>query len=173
MRFRVVSVRFFILLRCVQRCRVVAHMLRARPTPCRELHPRRQRRRTRPFAAVSRLPAHLRHYLHINDLSRAELDAVLLRAASLKRAFRANDHSFEPLKGLTMSMIFAKPSLRTRVSFEAARRARPACSNPHPLLVRRASPSWAATQSTSGPTTSSWAAGKKRGAAGPSLAPDT
>lgn len=68
-----------------------------------------------------RLAPTQRHFLHLDDLSRTELDAVLARAGQLKAAFRAGDATYQPLRGRTMSMIFAKPSLRTRVSFEAAR----------------------------------------------------
>jgi ornithine carbamoyltransferase len=49
------------------------------------------------------------------------LEAVLKRAAELKAAWRAGDASYQPLKGKSLAMIFAKPSLRTRVSFEVVR----------------------------------------------------
>jgi hypothetical protein len=64
------------------------------------------------------------HFVHIDDLSAPQLHAVLARAQELKARFRAGDASFQPLRGLSMAMIFAKPSLRTRVSFETVRRAR-------------------------------------------------
>jgi len=83
-----------------------------------------------------------KHFIHLDDLTRPELEAVLRRAGELKAAFRAGDSSFQPLKGKSLAMIFAKPSLRTRVSFEvvrasAARRGGAALAplaRPRPLL---------------------------------------
>ena len=40
------------------------------------------------------------------------------RASSEKKRLQSGDRSFQPFKGKTMAMIFAKQSLRTRVSFE-------------------------------------------------------
>ncbi|MBU2789899.1 ornithine carbamoyltransferase [Acidithiobacillus caldus] len=58
-----------------------------------------------------------RHFLRLQDLSRAELTALLHRAAELKRQTRAGEvHA--PLRGKTLAMIFEKSSTRTRVSFE-------------------------------------------------------
>ena len=58
------------------------------------------------------------HFLHIDDWSRERLDAVLATAATVKAKLAARDESFKPFAGKTMSMIFTKPSMRTRVSFE-------------------------------------------------------
>jgi len=61
-----------------------------------------------------------RDLLSIADLSAGELDRVLDRAAVLKAEFRAGRrHMVRPLVGRTLAMLFEKPSLRTRVSFEA------------------------------------------------------
>jgi ornithine carbamoyltransferase len=61
-----------------------------------------------------------RDLLSIADLSRAELEAVLDRAAALKAEYRAlRRHPSAPLAGRTLAMLFEKPSLRTRVTFEA------------------------------------------------------
>ncbi len=61
-----------------------------------------------------------RDLLSIADLSAGELDEVLDRAALLKAEFRAGRrHRDRPLVGRTLAMLFEKPSLRTRVSFEA------------------------------------------------------
>jgi ornithine carbamoyltransferase len=61
-----------------------------------------------------------RDLLSIADLSAAELDQVLDRAAQLKAEFQAGRrHPERPLVGRTLAMLFEKPSLRTRVSFEA------------------------------------------------------
>ena len=74
-----------------------------------------------PFARLPRTAGRLPHFLHINDLSADQLAAVLASATKLKKAYRAGDSSFQPLKGKSLAMIFAKPSLRTRVSFEVVR----------------------------------------------------
>ncbi|HEX6424808.1 MAG TPA: ornithine carbamoyltransferase [Acidimicrobiales bacterium] len=55
----------------------------------------------------------LRHVLEIDDLTPAELDAVLARAAALPGGDR-------PLAGRTVGLYFEKPSLRTRHSCEVA-----------------------------------------------------
>ncbi len=60
----------------------------------------------------------VRHFLQLTDFSRAELDYVLERARILKQRQRAGT-LYQPLKGRTLAMIFAKNSTRTRVSFEA------------------------------------------------------
>jgi ornithine carbamoyltransferase len=57
-----------------------------------------------------------RHFLSILDLSRDEIHKVLETAMALRR--RDIPAGPEPLKGKTLAMIFQKPSLRTRVSFE-------------------------------------------------------
>lgn len=36
----------------------------------------------------------------------------------VKEKFRQRDESFKPFAGKTMAMIFTKPSMRTRISFE-------------------------------------------------------
>ncbi len=64
----------------------------------------------------------LQHYLSAGDLGRSEVEALLDRAASLKAEFRANGggaHAGLPLQGKTLALVFEKPSLRTRVAFEA------------------------------------------------------
>ncbi len=53
----------------------------------------------------------------IADLSREECDRVLERAAKIKVSFLAGGAS-DRLRGKSLGMIFHKPSLRTRVSFE-------------------------------------------------------
>jgi len=58
-----------------------------------------------------------RDFLSLMDLTRAELEAVLDLAARLKRDLKAGQR--EPfLAGKSLAMIFEKPSLRTRVTFE-------------------------------------------------------
>ncbi|WP_049924253.1 ornithine carbamoyltransferase [Halopiger djelfimassiliensis] len=58
-----------------------------------------------------------RHFLEIDDLTAAELTALLDRADEYKRAQRAGEEH-EDLDGRSLGMIFQKPSTRTRVSFE-------------------------------------------------------
>ena len=62
--------------------------------------------------------AKVRHFLQLTDFDRAELDYVLERARILKDRQREGT-LYQPLKGRTLAMIFAKNSTRTRVSFEA------------------------------------------------------
>lgn len=58
-----------------------------------------------------------RHFIDMKDLSREEILAVLDRADAMKRD-RDAVRKATPMFGKTMAMIFQKPSLRTRVSFE-------------------------------------------------------
>lgn len=60
-----------------------------------------------------------KHLLSMQDLSPGEIEAILDMAAELKEKLRKGE-SHELLHGKTLGMIFAKPSTRTRVSFEAA-----------------------------------------------------
>ena len=62
--------------------------------------------------------ARLRHYLSATDLS-AEDTLALLSLASKLKAAHARGEPTPRLAGRTLAMIFQKPSLRTRVSFEA------------------------------------------------------
>ncbi len=54
----------------------------------------------------------------MGDLSRGEVERLIQRAQALKAEWKAGGHS-PLLAGKTMAMIFEKPSLRTRVTFEA------------------------------------------------------
>ncbi|KAK9823522.1 hypothetical protein WJX72_003367 [[Myrmecia] bisecta] len=58
------------------------------------------------------------HFLHIDDFSKDELWAMLKTAKSVKKKLKEGDNSYKPFAGKTMSMIFTKPSMRTRISFE-------------------------------------------------------
>jgi ornithine carbamoyltransferase len=61
-----------------------------------------------------------RDLLSVADLDAPEILAVFDRAAALKAEFRASRrHADPPLVGRTLAMLFQKPSLRTRVTFEA------------------------------------------------------
>jgi ornithine carbamoyltransferase len=59
------------------------------------------------------------HYLSVADLSPDAILALLERALELKR-FPAGADEAKPLAGRTAALVFQKPSLRTRVSFEVA-----------------------------------------------------
>lgn len=59
-----------------------------------------------------------KNLVSINDLSREEVTQILETAEIIK--LRHYSHEEQPLlKGKVLGMIFQKPSLRTRVSFEA------------------------------------------------------
>ena len=61
-----------------------------------------------------------RDLLSVSDFSAGEVQRVFATATTLKAEFRATRrHTAPPLVGRTLAMLFQKPSLRTRVSFEA------------------------------------------------------
>jgi ornithine carbamoyltransferase len=61
-----------------------------------------------------------RDLLSVADLSAAEILRVFATAERLKAEFRATRrHPVPPLVGRTLALLFQKPSLRTRVTFEA------------------------------------------------------
>jgi ornithine carbamoyltransferase len=60
----------------------------------------------------------LRHFLTLMDFSSDELQRLLARAIQLKAQWKKGE-IYEPLKNMTLAMIFDKSSTRTRVSFEA------------------------------------------------------
>lgn len=72
----------------------------------------------RETAAIDVKPDHL-DFLHIDDFDKDTIEKILHRAIEVKQLLKSGDRSFQPFKGKTMAMIFAKPSMRTRVSFEA------------------------------------------------------
>lgn len=59
-----------------------------------------------------------RHFLTLMDFSQDELQQLLIRAIELKEMWKSGE-IYEPLKNMTLAMIFEKSSTRTRVSFEA------------------------------------------------------
>jgi ornithine carbamoyltransferase len=59
------------------------------------------------------------HYLSAADLTHAQANALLEQAQSLKAEWRSGGHADQPLRGKTLALVFEKPSLRTRVAFEA------------------------------------------------------
>ncbi|MCB1437434.1 MAG: ornithine carbamoyltransferase [Rhodobiaceae bacterium] len=66
----------------------------------------------------------LRHFLDICDLDTASLRRILDNAAQLKAALRDGQRTAQSqiAAGLALTMIFEKPSTRTRVSFDLAMR---------------------------------------------------
>src|SRR6185436_8382523 len=78
--------------------------------------PRSARRRAPPApprAAVMAIASRVRHFLSIGDLERDELGLLLDQSARLKATPSAGS-----LAGRTVALIFEKPSLRTRLSFD-------------------------------------------------------
>tara|TARA_Y100000741_G_scaffold59040_1_gene41254 strand:+ start:417 stop:1331 length:915 start_codon:yes stop_codon:yes gene_type:complete len=59
----------------------------------------------------------MKHFLHISDYSQKDLWEILNLAKSLKENFH-NQSDYKLFKNKSLAMIFAKPSARTRVSFE-------------------------------------------------------
>jgi ornithine carbamoyltransferase len=68
-------------------------------------------------AAPARLATSLRHVLAVSDLDDAAFDRLLDSATAFRSARRAR--SVPPaLRGATVALLFEKPSLRTRVTFD-------------------------------------------------------
>ncbi len=61
----------------------------------------------------------MQHLISLNDLTRDQVDDILCRTAELKAKLQAGDRT-PLLPGRVLTQVFEKPSLRTRVSFEAA-----------------------------------------------------
>lgn len=62
------------------------------------------------------------HLLSLDDLTPARLDRLFTQAAQAKRVRLHAAPGNAPFAGRTVAMLFEKPSLRTRVSFEVAAR---------------------------------------------------
>ncbi len=66
----------------------------------------------------------MNHFINISDLSKSELRSIIDGAKKRKseRGEKLNSQpdSDQPIKGKTMIMLFAKPSTRTRISFDLA-----------------------------------------------------
>lgn len=58
-----------------------------------------------------------KHFLHLSDYTNEQIWEILHLAKDLKAKFH-NKESYKPFKDQSLAMIFAKPSARTRVSFE-------------------------------------------------------
>ena len=59
----------------------------------------------------------IRHCIKVDDFSKDEILSLFTLAADLKAKYR-NKEEFRPFANHSMAMVFAKPSARTRVSFE-------------------------------------------------------
>jgi len=59
------------------------------------------------------------HFLSAADLTHAQAEALMEQAHVLKAEWRNGGHTNQPLRGKTLALVFEKPSLRTRVAFEA------------------------------------------------------
>jgi ornithine carbamoyltransferase len=64
----------------------------------------------------------MRHLLTLEDWTLADLDDLCAQARALKLARGAGASVARPLRDKTVALLFEKPSLRTRVSFEVAAR---------------------------------------------------
>ncbi len=60
----------------------------------------------------------MKHFLSIAELTPAQFDDLMALALDLKRELRQRGQNEPRLAGKTLGMLFQKPSLRTRVSFE-------------------------------------------------------
>jgi ornithine carbamoyltransferase len=58
-----------------------------------------------------------RDFLHVTDFSADEIHATFALAKEVKSRFKRRE-DYKPFKDHSMAMIFAKPSARTRISFE-------------------------------------------------------
>lgn len=61
----------------------------------------------------------MRHLLSIGDLNRVEIERLFHRASDLKASLKRGQGA-TPLAGRSLALVFEKPSLRTRVTFQVA-----------------------------------------------------
>jgi ornithine carbamoyltransferase len=61
----------------------------------------------------------MKHFLAVSDLTRESTLHLFRLAAELKQGWKSGKRS-DPLAGRTLALVFEKPSLRTRVTFEVA-----------------------------------------------------
>jgi len=67
-----------------------------------------------------RRPTPLHDVLAMDDIHPTEAEEILAHAAYLKERRRLAPAVIQPIEGRTVALVFEKPSLRTRVSFESA-----------------------------------------------------
>ncbi|OIT32118.1 PREDICTED: ornithine carbamoyltransferase, chloroplastic-like [Nicotiana attenuata] len=73
---------------------------------------------TSPSSVIANATANQKDFLHISDFDKATILNILDRAREVKELLKSGERTYLPFTGKTMAMIFAKPSMRTRVSFE-------------------------------------------------------
>jgi len=61
----------------------------------------------------------MKHFLSISDCSADELNELLVESSSLKKLYKSSGRDV-CLAGKVLAMVFEKPSLRTRISFQVA-----------------------------------------------------
>ena len=59
-----------------------------------------------------------RDFIHVTDFNKKEIYDFLDSAVKLKKRIEDDSDDYKPFYGMSLAMIFAKPSARTRVSFE-------------------------------------------------------
>ncbi|TFH32455.1 MAG: ornithine carbamoyltransferase, partial [Anaerolineales bacterium] len=64
----------------------------------------------------------MRHFLALTDYSTVELTQLIELAIELKKEWRKSGSNEPILANKVLAMVFQKPSLRTRVSFDMAMR---------------------------------------------------
>ena len=72
------------------------------------------------MALVTERPRPIHDLLAIDDLTRAQSEAILALASEMKVQRREAPRTIVPVEGRSVALVFEKPSLRTRVAFEAA-----------------------------------------------------
>ncbi|KAH7846914.1 hypothetical protein Vadar_019592 [Vaccinium darrowii] len=70
------------------------------------------------ISADEKAKGEAKDFLHISDFDKATILKILDRAKEVKALIKSGERTYLPFNGKTMAMIFAKPSMRTRVSFE-------------------------------------------------------
>ncbi|XAR64136.1 Ornithine carbamoyltransferase [Bertholletia excelsa] len=70
------------------------------------------------YSTDNKAKAEPKDFLHISDFDKATILRILDHAKEVKALIKSGERTYLPFKGKTMAMIFAKPSMRTRVSFE-------------------------------------------------------
>ncbi|PSS17195.1 Ornithine carbamoyltransferase [Actinidia chinensis var. chinensis] len=73
---------------------------------------------SRSYSVDGKAKAEPKDFLHISDFGKTTILKILDRAKEVKKLIKSGEETYLPFKGKTMAMIFAKPSMRTRVSFE-------------------------------------------------------
>ncbi len=66
--------------------------------------------------AMPKVTINTKHLLSVTDLAPSEIKGLIERARDMK----TEENTAKPLQGKTVALLFEKPSLRTRVSFEVA-----------------------------------------------------